>query len=50
MHGRKSPSLRFAALLAGLLSTFCLSGYQGTASSCTPGSFNDHDDLIFAVN
>ena len=24
--------------------------YQGTASSCTAGSFNDHDDLIFAVN
>lgn len=23
--------------------------YQGTASSCTSGSFNDHDDLIFAV-
>ena len=24
--------------------------YQGSASSCTSGSFNDHDDLIFAVN
>lgn len=24
--------------------------YQGAASSCTAGSFNDHDDLIFAVN
>jgi hypothetical protein len=24
--------------------------YQGSASSCTAGSFNDHDDLIFAVN
>jgi hypothetical protein len=24
--------------------------YQGTATSCTTGSFNDHDDLIFAVN
>jgi hypothetical protein len=23
--------------------------YQGTASSCTTGSFNDHDDLVFAV-
>jgi hypothetical protein len=23
--------------------------YQGTASPCTTGSFNDHDDLIFAV-
>jgi hypothetical protein len=23
--------------------------YQGTASSCTAGSYNDHDDLIFAV-
>ena len=23
--------------------------YQGSASSCTAGSFNDHDDLIFAV-
>jgi hypothetical protein len=23
--------------------------YQGSASSCTSGSFNDHDDLIFAV-
>jgi subtilase family serine protease len=23
--------------------------YQGSASSCTTGSFNDHDDLIFAV-
>jgi leucyl aminopeptidase len=24
--------------------------YQGTASSCTAGAYNDHDDLIFAVN
>ncbi|HEY1400949.1 MAG TPA: hypothetical protein VF953_05125 [Terriglobales bacterium] len=24
--------------------------YLGSASSCTAGSFNDHDDLIFAVN
>ena len=24
--------------------------YQGTAASCGVGSFNDHDDLIFAVN
>ncbi len=24
--------------------------FQGAASSCTAGSFNDHDDLIFAVN
>src|SRR5882757_56893 len=24
--------------------------YQGSASSCTSGSYNDHDDLIFAVN
>ena len=24
--------------------------YQGSASSCTTGSYNDHDDLIFAVN
>ena len=23
--------------------------YQGTASSCTTGSYNDHDDLVFAV-
>jgi hypothetical protein len=23
--------------------------YQGSASSCTTGSYNDHDDLIFAV-
>jgi len=23
--------------------------YQGTASSCTAGSYNDHDDLVFAV-
>jgi uncharacterized membrane protein len=23
--------------------------YQGSASSCTSGSYNDHDDLIFAV-
>ena len=23
--------------------------YQGSASSCTTGSFNDHDDLVFAV-
>jgi subtilase family serine protease len=23
--------------------------YQGSASSCTRGSYNDHDDLIFAV-
>jgi hypothetical protein len=27
MFGRKSPSLRLAVLLAGLLSTFCLSGF-----------------------
>jgi leucyl aminopeptidase len=24
--------------------------YQGNASSCTSGSYNDHDDLVFAVN
>jgi len=24
--------------------------YLGSASSCTAGSYNDHDDLIFAVN
>ncbi|MBZ5663606.1 MAG: hypothetical protein LAO30_03295 [Acidobacteriia bacterium] len=24
--------------------------YQGTASSCTTGSYNDHDDLVFAVS
>ena len=24
--------------------------YLGSASSCTSGSYNDHDDLIFAVN
>jgi leucyl aminopeptidase len=24
--------------------------YQGAASSCTAGAYNDHDDLIFAVN
>src|SRR4029453_5932679 len=23
---------------------------QGSASACTAGSFNDHDDLVFAVN
>src|SRR5215475_12388716 len=23
--------------------------YQGTASSCTTGSYNDHDDLVFTV-
>jgi len=23
--------------------------YQGSASACTSGSFNDHDDLIFAT-
>jgi leucyl aminopeptidase len=23
--------------------------YQGSASSCNTGSYNDHDDLIFAV-
>ena len=24
--------------------------YQGSASACTAGAYNDHDDLIFAVN
>jgi leucyl aminopeptidase len=23
--------------------------YQGSASACTSGSYNDHDDLVFAV-
>ena len=23
--------------------------YQGSASSCTTGAYNDHDDLVFAV-
>jgi hypothetical protein len=23
--------------------------YLGSASSCTTGSYNDHDDLVFAV-
>jgi leucyl aminopeptidase len=24
--------------------------YQGSASSCSAGAYDDHDDLIFAVN
>lgn len=24
--------------------------YLGRASSCTSGAYNDHDDLVFAVN
>ena len=24
--------------------------YQGSASSCSTGAYDDHDDLIFAVN
>jgi len=24
--------------------------YQGSASSCSTGAYDDHDDLVFAVN
>ena len=29
---------------------YCYSSYNGAASSCSTGSYDDHDDLVFGVN
>jgi hypothetical protein len=34
---------------AGLHAVRAQFRYLGSASACTTGSYNDHDDLIFAV-
>jgi hypothetical protein len=47
--GAQSISRTFTLPAGTLQSVRAQFRYQGTASSCTAGSFNDHDDLIFAV-
>jgi hypothetical protein len=48
--GAQSISRTFTLPTGSLQAVRAQFRYQGTASSCTAGSFNDHDDLIFAVN
>ena len=48
--GSQSISRTFTLPTGSLQAVRAQFRYQGTASSCTAGSYNDHDDLIFAVN
>jgi leucyl aminopeptidase len=48
--GAQSISRTFTLPTGSLQAVRAQFRYQGTASSCTAGSYNDHDDLIFAVN
>ena len=47
--GAQTISRTFTLPTGGLQAVRANFRYQGTASSCTSGSYNDHDDLIFAV-
>jgi hypothetical protein len=48
--GAQSISRTFTLPTGSLQAVRAQFRYQGTASSCTAGSYNDHDDLTFAVN
>ncbi len=48
--GAQSISRTFTLPTGSLQAVRAQFRYQGSASSCTAGSYNDHDDLIFAVN
>ena len=47
--GAQSLSATFTLPTGSLQAVRAQFRYLGSASSCTSGSFNDHDDLIFAV-
>jgi subtilase family serine protease len=47
--GAQSLSATFTLPTGTLQAVRAQFRYQGTTSSCTTGSFNDHDDLVFAV-
>ena len=47
--GAQSLSATFTLPTGSLQAVRAQFRYQGRASSCTTGSYNDHDDLIFAV-
>ena len=47
--GAQSLSATFTLPTGSLQAVRAQFRYQGKASSCTTGSYNDHDDLIFAV-
>ncbi len=47
--GAQSLSATFTLPTGSLQAVRAQFRYQGRASSCTSGSYNDHDDLIFAV-
>ncbi|HZM10023.1 MAG TPA: protease pro-enzyme activation domain-containing protein [Candidatus Limnocylindrales bacterium] len=47
--GAQSVSATFTLSTGALQAVRAQIRYQGTASACTLGSYNDHDDLIFAV-
>jgi subtilase family serine protease len=48
--GAQSLSATFTLPTGSLQAVRAQFRYEGSASSCTTGSYNDHDDLIFAVN
>jgi hypothetical protein len=48
--GSKALSSTFTLPTGSLQAIRAQFRYLGAASSCTSGSYNDHDDLIFAVN
>jgi subtilase family serine protease len=47
--GAQSLSATFTLPTGALQAVRAQFRYQGSASSCTTGAYNDHDDLIFAV-
>ena len=47
--GAQSLSTTFTLPTGALQAVRAQFRYQGSASSCTTGAYNDHDDLIFAV-
>ena len=47
--GAQSLSATFTLPTGSLQAVRAQFRYQGSASSCTTGSYNDHDDLVFAV-
>jgi leucyl aminopeptidase len=47
--GAQSLSATFTLPTGSLQAVRAQFRYQGSASACTTGPYNDHDDLIFAV-
>jgi hypothetical protein len=48
--GAQRLSATYTLPAGGLQAVRAQFRFQGSASSCTTGNFNDHDDLVFAVN